>query len=123
VALHSALFSADALVKADEKAKRITVAVMGKQRRDYFAAVRDAFAEIHQSFEKLSVTELVPLPDRPDVLLEYRELIGYENAGRDEYFIGRIGSSYQVKDLLNGIVDENRRKDDRISMTFNVSGD
>ena len=63
-----------AVVKADEEAKKIFVAVVGEQKRDYFAAIRKTFRTIHQSFEKLDVTELIPLPDQAEVAVEYRLL-------------------------------------------------
>jgi hypothetical protein len=123
VHLRSALFSAEAVVRADEKAKRIVVVVVGGQRRDYFANLRQALDGIHRTFEKLTVTELVPLPDRPNILLEYRELIGHEGAGREEIFVGRLGRGYPVKDLLNGVIEEGVRRSDRSHLIINVTGD
>ena len=66
--------STRAVVRADENAKRIYIAVGGKQKRDYFSAIRKSINDINRSFEKLSVTELVPLPDVSDILIDYREL-------------------------------------------------
>jgi hypothetical protein len=35
--------------------------------------------------------------------VEYRELLGFEEAGRDEIFIGKVGKAYSVAQLLSGI--------------------
>lgn len=103
VLLEDRTLGASALVRADEKAKRIHVAVQGQQKRDYFAIIRKVIREINSSFEKLQVTEFVPLPDVRDVLLDYSELLGYEIAKKEEIFVGRLGVSYNVQTLLNGI--------------------
>jgi hypothetical protein len=94
---------AEALVTADEKAKRIYVAVCGIQKRDYFAVIRKVITDINLSFEKLQVTEFVPLPDVPSVLIDYGELLGYDLAKRQEIFVGRLRRAYDVQAILNGI--------------------
>jgi hypothetical protein len=92
-----------ALVRTDEKAKRIFVAVHGQHKRDYFSVIRKVLTEIITSFEKLPVTEFVPLPDAKEVLVDYRELLGHEDAAKEEIFVGRVGRGYRVRDLLSGI--------------------
>jgi internalin A len=99
-----------AIVRVDEKAKHIHVFVTGAQKRDYFSAIRKVIADINASFEKLDVTELVPVPDATNILLDYKELIGYESNGREEIFIGRLGKAYNVQTLLNGIEEKSIRK-------------
>ena len=73
--------------------------------------IRKVISDINSSFEKLVVTELVPLPEEHDVLIEYRDLIGHELAKREEVFIGKIGRAYSVQSLLNGIEDERTRRE------------
>jgi small GTP-binding protein len=94
---------AEALVRADEKAKRLYISVRGEQKRDYFSIIKKVITDINSSFEKLQITEYVPLPDVPDVLIDYSELRGYEIAKRSEIFVGRLGRAYDVQALLNGI--------------------
>jgi internalin A len=103
VLLEDKTLDARALVRADEKAKRIYIIVGGQQRRDYFAVIKKVLRDIVSSFEKLLVTELVPLPDKSDVLLDYRELLGHEAAKKEEIFVGRLSKSFNVQTLLNGI--------------------
>lgn len=109
VVLESRLFHSTALIKADEQDNKIYIYVNGEQKRDYFSIIRNHFTDITNSFEKLNVTELFPLPDRADIVVEYNDLIGYELAGRDELFIGKLRKSYSVKALLNGIEKEEIR--------------
>jgi small GTP-binding protein len=103
VLLSDQRFNATALVRADPKANRIYVTVNGSHKRDYFSVVRKMISDINASFERLSVTELVPLPDQPAVLIDYQELLGHEKAGVEEMFNGRTGKKYDVQKLLNGV--------------------
>jgi small GTP-binding protein len=110
VVLRNNMFDARAIVKVDYDEKRISIVVNGSQKRDYFAVIRNTFNEIHKSFEKIGVTELVPLPDFPKYEIEYEELIGYESAGKDDYFIGKLRRNYSVSKLLNGIEKPENRE-------------
>ncbi|MCP4215505.1 MAG: hypothetical protein GY765_12700 [bacterium] len=110
VVLQNAAFPhTTALVKADEKDGKITVWVEGERKREFFQTIRKTLHDIHGTFDKLDVEELMPLPDRPDVMIEYEELVGHEVEGRREIFIGRIRRNYDVSQLLNGVVSEEKR--------------
>jgi internalin A len=103
VVLEDKRLEAAALVKVDEREKKIFILVTGSQQRDYFAVLRKTFYDIHDSFEKLEVEEWIPLPDHDKIAVEYKELLGYELAGREEIFIGKLGKAYRVQQLLSGI--------------------
>ena len=92
-----------AIVKADKEAKKISIYVNGEQKRYYCSVIRYTLNELIRTFEKLDLKELVPLPDNEEIPIEYEELIGYENAGKDEYFIGKLNKTYSVTKLLSGI--------------------
>ena len=111
-----------AVVTADEKAKRIYITVVGAQKRDYFATLRKAISDINLSFEKLIVTELVPLPGAAEVLVEYTDLIGHELSKREEIFIGKLGRAFSVQLLLNGLEDAERRSQYAAQTVINVTG-
>lgn len=111
-----------ALVVADEKAKRINVYVAGKQKRDYFATIRKVISDLNSSFEKLGVTEKVPLPDTPDVMLDYIDIVGHEQAGIDRIFVGRLGRHYEVQRLLNGIEKRPAGQNAQPIKVLNVGG-
>lgn len=122
VTLEDRSLNSKALVIADEKARRIYIHVYGKQKRDYFSAIRKMILDISNSFEKLPFLELVPLPDVPDVLLDYRELVGHEVAARSEIFVGRLGRAYNVSALLSGI-EPKAERDVAAQTVINIQGD
>ncbi|MFZ2726109.1 MAG: COR domain-containing protein [Methylococcaceae bacterium] len=101
---------ATALIRADNQDKTIDIQVSGLQKRDYFAVIHNTLTEIHNSFEKLTITELVPLPDNPSITVEYQELIGYEIMGKDKYTVGKLRKDYDVAELLNGIEKRENRE-------------
>ena len=108
---YSEFFDAMAIVRADNLSFRISVTVSGKRRREYFAILRKTIHDINSSFEKLKVSEFIPLPDTDGLELEYSELLAYEETGKDEYFVGKLRRSFPVKELLNGIETEYARID------------
>ncbi|MCP5050079.1 MAG: hypothetical protein GY940_23140, partial [bacterium] len=57
---------------------------------------------------------LVPLPDNPEITVEYQELIGYELEGEPEMLIGKLRKKYSVSQLLEGI----EKKEERIRQRF-----
>ncbi|MGE0086819.1 MAG: leucine-rich repeat domain-containing protein [Desulfococcaceae bacterium] len=99
-----------ALVKADVRDRKIFISVNGEQKRDYFSVIRKTFRDIHSSFEKLDVKEWIPLPDNPEITVEYDELVGYEQMFEDEYKVGKLRKSYSVSKLLNGIEKQEDRR-------------
>ena len=103
VVLEDKDFSSTAVVKADNEAKRIYIHVQGGQKRDYFAVLLAALRRINQSFEKLKTTELVPMPDDPEITVDYKHLIRLEKRGIDVYLPGDSEKEYKVKDLLGSI--------------------
>ncbi|MCX6583222.1 MAG: leucine-rich repeat domain-containing protein [Candidatus Aminicenantes bacterium] len=103
VVLEDKAFHAFAVVKSDERERRIFIYVNGKRKRDYFSVIRKTLRDINYSFEKLKTTELVPLPDNPEITVEYEELSGHELMGIPEITIGKIRKRYSVSILLDGI--------------------
>jgi internalin A len=55
-----------ALVRGDGHARHVTIRVSGvpQGQRELLGIVREHFERIHRSFEKLPVTELVPVPGK-----------------------------------------------------------
>lgn len=111
VVLYDENTGATAIIRADDRERLIDIQVGGKQKRNYFAVIRGTLNEIRASFEKLEITELVPLPDNPKVCLEYQELIGYELDGEDNYRVGKLRKVYSVSELLNGIEKPEQRQE------------
>jgi len=101
--LKNRAFGSVAVVRQDKHRRRIYVEVIGGQARDYFATIRKTILEINSSFEKLDVTEWVPLPDEGEYAVKYMDLIGHESGGRSEKFVGELGKAYSVAELLGRI--------------------
>jgi internalin A len=95
------------LVTADREAKSIDVAVAGdlQRRRDALAVVRSLFATVHKRLPESEPTELVPLPDAPELDEDYRHLLDLvEKDGPDEEIRPKGAErKYRVGDLLDGV--------------------
>ncbi|MEA2028481.1 MAG: COR domain-containing protein [Campylobacterota bacterium] len=108
----------EAVVKVDNREKRVSIYVDGEQKRDFFAVIRKRFDEINSKFKEIEIDELIPLPNFTKVKVKYKELIGYEKAGRDEYFNGELGKAFSVSKLLNGIERPENRESANIHNHF-----
>ena len=104
------IFKTLAFIIADLKERKIHISVSGPNRKEHFAIIRRTFHSLTQRFQRLNMTEWIPLPDAEDYSVEYQELIGYEANNKQEIFFGKLGKTYKVADLLNGIEPENVRK-------------
>jgi hypothetical protein len=83
--------------------------VTGERKREFFTTIRKTIRDINDSFEKLDVTELVPLPDS-DETVSYKALIGHELDKIPAVYIGEERKSYPVRRLLDGVVSYEERK-------------
>jgi small GTP-binding protein len=104
-------FCCKAKIKEDESNKRIDIIIQGKflSKQKYFSAIRFNIYDINKEFENLVIQEFIPLPGYPELLIEYKELLGYEQAGRDEYFVGKLGKSFSVSEMLDSVINKQER--------------
>jgi internalin A len=109
--LDNSAFGCQAKIKADETTKRIEIIVQGKQlkKQRYFSAIRHNILSINREFENLVVKEFIPLPEHQEYLIEYSELLGYERANKDEYFVGKLGKSFSVSEMLDSVISKHER--------------
>jgi len=96
-----------ALVKADIEDRKIYISVSGDEntRRDFLSAIRMEFDAIHKTIAKIDVTEGVPHPGYPELVLDYSELIEFERQGVNE-FPKKVGNQVircNVRELLDGV--------------------
>jgi small GTP-binding protein len=113
VALSDAAYGARAVVKADDRERRIHVWVTGDGRREYFTAIQFTFRQIHSSFEKLQVIERVPMPDSPDVAVSQAHLLRLQKMGINEFVPDGSDRQYSVAKLL-GNVETGKTKEEEI---------
>jgi internalin A len=110
-----------ARIKSDPKDQKIFIAVSGREstRRSFLTIIRDMFSKIHNSFANLEVSQWVPVPGHPDAEpLDYEELLGLEEMGETKVRIGKLKTSRDLRQLLDGYdaIEVRRRKqmgDDR----------
>jgi len=112
VVLEDKDFDSTAVIKADERDKKIYIYVNGAQRRDYFSVIRHAFLSINKSFEKLQFVEKVPMPDNPLITVSYDHLARLESMRVAEYIPDGSKKAYKVKDLLGTIYVEKKSEEE-----------
>ncbi|WP_118840037.1 leucine-rich repeat domain-containing protein [Salinibacter ruber] len=114
VVLWDPTFETCALVSVDEEDRELSIWVEGDREREYFATLRKRLRDLHAEFDELGEDAMVPLPRDSGEAVAYEALLGHEDAGRPEYFHGKTQESYDVADLLNGIIrPEDREGRDR----------
>ncbi|WP_339137475.1 MAG: COR domain-containing protein [Candidatus Electrothrix sp. GW3-4] len=103
IVLENKAFQATAVVRADKAANRIDIAVIGAQRKVYLALIRLSFQEINETFEKLRVTERIPMPDNPKCSAAYTTLITYLENGLESYIPEGSDKIYKINALLKSV--------------------
>lgn len=108
------LFHSIANIVLDKENKTINIEITGQRNRDFLSVIRETIREINNTYQDIEVTEWIPLPDlykREQLLVDYQELLGYEEGGEKLYYSGKLKRSYNVADLLNGIEKPEMRQD------------
>ncbi|MEE9553496.1 MAG: COR domain-containing protein [candidate division Zixibacteria bacterium] len=104
-----------ALVKADTEEKTIYIRVKGHEdkRRLFLAIIRAEFDLIHKTIPRIDAKEKVPLPDEPDIVIDYEHLLNLESMGESSFVPPGLKERISVQQLLNGIEDEQTRRERR----------
>jgi internalin A len=96
-----------ALVRGDIQGREVVIRVtgVGNGRRELLGIIREHFERIHRSYEKLPVTELVPVPKHPGSAIDHEVLLMAEREGRETFpvVIGKSLVDVNVKELLDGV--------------------
>lgn len=103
VVLENDEFSATAVVKSDERDKKLFIYVTGSQKRDYFAALLLVIRKINHSFEEMEYVEKVPMPDNPKITVSYQHLLWLEETASYPYAPDGAKKKYDVRELLGTI--------------------
>lgn len=96
-----------ALVRGD------TQAGDSPSRRNALLMIRNAFEAIHATIPKIEVLEKMPLPDQPNVVVDYDYLLTLEDHEEDRFIPLGTQTYYLVEPLLNSIVEPDKRKAER----------
>jgi small GTP-binding protein len=97
----------EAVIKADTEARRIYLWVNGPRRKEYLSFLWFSLREINSSFEKLAVSERIPMPDDKDVTADYQTLQDSVQDGIERIRPDGAKRAYNVKELL-GLVEPNK---------------
>ena len=116
-----------ALVKSDREDKKIFIWIDGSKatQRQLLGIIRSHFDHIHGTITGIEVAGKVPLPGRPDVVLDYQDLLVLESVGKSTHFIPSLRTEVNVKQLLEGVEpmrsqqqqDPDNRDFDRLART------
>jgi hypothetical protein len=104
----------EAVVKADTEARRIYLWVNGPRRKEYLSFLWFSLREINSSFEKLAVSERIPMPDAPHQTADYETLQNCLKEGVERYLPDGAKKSYSVKELL-GLVEPSK-EDEQLAL-------
>jgi internalin A len=112
--LHDQASGTEAVVKADTEARRIYLWVNGPRRKEFLSFLWFSLREINSSFEKLAVSERIPMPDDKDVTADYQTLLDNVQDGIERYRPDGAKRAYNVKELL-GLIEPSR-KDEQLEL-------
>ena len=78
--------------------------INGANKREYLSILLFIFKDIHRSFNQLTVTEKIGLPNsNPQLSVNHKHLLKLAKNGQSEYFPENSDESYKISELL-GIV-------------------
>ncbi|MCI5220139.1 MAG: hypothetical protein D3914_13365 [Candidatus Electrothrix sp. LOE2] len=103
-----------AVVRADNEARRIRIAVTGKERKVYLALIWLSLRGINTGFEGLRVSERVPMPDDPKRSVPYQTLLTYREKGLEQYIPDDSDQVYRVQELLDAVHPDNEQEGERM---------
>jgi internalin A len=101
-----------ALVKADREDKKIFIGVAGSQStcRNFLSSIRCQFDYIHKTIAGIEALEKVPLPEYPEIVVDYEHLLNLEELNETSFIPPGLKTRVDVKQLLDGIESEADRK-------------
>jgi small GTP-binding protein len=114
---------AQALVKADMEARRINIWVNGEQRREYLHYLRYLLTDINSGFEKLTISERVPMPDDQHGSADYENLLDLAEAGSDIFIPIGSKKKYSVHELLGLVQPKGKDELVRLGEKIDKKGD
>ncbi len=104
----------EAVIKADTEARRIYLWVNGPRRKEYLSFLWFSLREINSSFEKLAVSERIPMPDDKDVTADYQTLLDSVQDGIERIRPDGAKRAYNVKELLGQV--EPSKEDEQLEL-------
>ncbi len=103
VVIENQTLDATAVVKADNEARRIHIAVTGTQRKAFLSVIMLTLREINTGFAGLKVSERVPMPDDPTCSVPYETLLTCAEHGIERFVPEGCKKAYSVIELLDTV--------------------
>ena len=102
-----------ALVRADLEDRKIYVHVDGNDptRRTYLGVIRAELQRIHASISGLAVQQKVSIAGYPGVAVDYYHLLTLEQLGEETFVPEGLMERVNVKQLLDGVVSPEERRE------------
>ncbi len=106
-----------ALIAADREEKCVSIWVRGPERtrRALLSIVRSHFDTIHSTISGIHVEEKVPLPQHPEIVVDYQYLLDLEAMGEKSFVPPGLRQRTDVRALLDG-VDLTRRQREAVRL-------
>ncbi len=94
-----------ALVTADREERCVYIWVRGPERtrRALLSIIRFHFDAIHSTIAGIRVEEKVPLPDHPEIVVDYHYLLDLEAMGEKSFVPPGLRQRVDVRSLLEGV--------------------
>ncbi|MFX0200482.1 MAG: COR domain-containing protein [Candidatus Hodarchaeota archaeon] len=91
-----------ALVKADIEDKKMFIHIKGKSstRHTFLEIIRSDFRKIHKTIPKLIIKEIVTLPNRPNIEIDYKGLIRLKEKGVKTHYYPEADAEINLEQLL-----------------------
>ncbi|RWX44973.1 hypothetical protein H206_01140 [Candidatus Electrothrix aarhusensis] len=110
VVLEHPLLESTAVIRADNEARRIHIAVTGTQPKAFLTVIMLTLREINGGFEGLKVSERIPLPDDPSLSVDSETLRVNLGAGVERFVPEGAKKAYSALELLNTVDEEKMLK-------------
>lgn len=104
--LKDKMSGAEALIREDVQARRISIWVTGKYRKEYLHYLRFLLAAINNDFNGLKIIELLPVPNTSDITADCSALSEYVKNGLDKYIPAGSTKVYSSHELLSLVQPE-----------------
>ena len=109
-----------ALIKQDKEDKKIFISIDGNKssRRSFLRSIRSQFDYIHKTIPGIKAEEKIPLPKKTNILVDYKHLLNLEELGEVDFIPERSKEKVNVKELLDGIVSEQERREKALNQRY-----
>ena len=114
VVLENEVLESTAVVRVDNEARRIHIAVSGVQPKVYLALIWLSLREINSGFEGLKVSERVPVPEEPSITVGYETLLNNLAQGIERFVPEGSRKACSVRDLLGAVELDSRSEGERV---------